>query len=183
MKNQNIILILFLLNLIISSTKSNTLPEIQIHPIISATLNGTSAFVSFENLNNNESYLYFSFDFKFHHSAVKQNFNTAYFLISSDQELNAYNQEKIKFGFLEQNWDEIKTEDDIKNIKWKRMKLIRKENPYEEFNYYFRIKRRKIKMNTAIIRIPVNERKEGGISVENILELPDFGKNETNNDL
>ena len=38
-------------------------------------------------------------------------------------------------------------------------------------------------MNTAIIRIPVNERKEGGISVENILELPDFGKNETNNDL
>ena len=83
---------------------------------------------------------------------------------------------------MEQNWDEIKTEDDIKNIKWKRMKLIGKEKPYEEFNYYFRIKRRKIKMNTAIIRIPVNERK-GGISVENVLELPDFGKNETNNDL
>ena len=183
MKNKNIIYILFLLNLIISSTKSNNLPEIQIHPIISATLNGTSAYVSLENLNNNESYLYFSFDFKYQHSAIKQNFNTAYFLISSDSELNAYNQEKIKFGFLEQNWDEIKTEDDIKNIKWKRMKLIRKEKPNEEFNYYFRIKRRKIKLNTAIIRIPVNERKEGGISVENILELPDFDKNETNNDL
>ena len=181
MKNQNIIYILFLLNLSLYSINSYNLPEI--HPIISGTLNGTAAFVSLESINDNESYLYFSFDFKYHNSAVKQNFNTAYFLISSDLQLNGYNQEKIKFGFLEQNWDEIKNEDDIKNIKWKRMKLLRKEKSYDEFNYYFRIRRRKIKMNTVIIRIPVSKRKEGSISVENIIELPDSNKNETINDL
>ena len=159
MKNQNIIYILFLLNLSLYSIKSNNLLEI--HPIISGTLNGTAAFVSLENINDNESYLYFSFDFKYHYSAVKQNLNTAYFLISSDLELNGYNQEKIKFGFLEQNLDEIKTENDIKNIKWKRMKLLRKEKSYNEYNYYFRIRRRKIKMNTAIIRIPIMEEKKG----------------------
>ena len=181
MKCQNNIFILFLLNLFLYHIKSNNLPEI--HPIISGTLNGTASFVSLENVKNSESYIYFSFDFKYHNWAVKRNFNTAYFLISSDFELIRYKQEKIKFGFLEKNWNEIKNEEDIKNIKWKTMKLLRKEKPLGDNNYYFRVKRRKIEMNTAIIRIPVNGRNEGSISVENILDLPDFNKNATITDL
>ena len=181
MKYHNIKYILYSLILNLYLINSNNLLEI--HHIISGTLNGTASYVSLDDINHNESYIYFSFDFKYHNSAVKRNFNTSYFLISSDFELKGYKKEKIKYGFLEQNWDEIKNEDDIKNITWKTMKLIRKEKNYNDFNYYFRIRRRKIKMNTVIIRIPLNGRNEGFISVENILDLPDFNKNETISDL
>ena len=38
-------------------------------------------------------------------------------------------------------------------------------------------------MKTLVIRIPINKRNEGSITFENILNLPDFNKNEKNSDL
>ena len=60
------------------------------------------------------------------------------------------------------------------------LKILHKEKPYNDINYYVKIKRRKEKMNTLILRIPLNGRNEGSINIENILEFPDFDQNELN---
>ena len=174
----NIYIYIFIIILYFNFINSKPLSEI--HHIISATLNGTSAFAALESIQPNEKYIYFTFDFKFHHSAVATYKNLAKFLISSDFELKGHKKEKMKYGFVEKNWDEIKTEDDIQNIKWKTIKILHKEKPYNDINYYVKIKRRKEKMNTLILRIPLNGRNEGSINIENILEFPDFDQNELN---
>ncbi len=38
-------------------------------------------------------------------------------------------------------------------------------------------------MKTLVIRIPINQRNEGSITAENILNLPSFDENEKNSDL
>ena len=52
------------------------------------------------------------------------------------------------------------------------MKPIYKEISDYDTNYYFKIKREEKMENTLIFRIPINGRKEGYISIENILEPP-----------
>ena len=149
----------------------------EIHSIISATLNGTAAYVSLESIDQNEKYIYFTFDFKYHHSAVKKYNNLAKFYLNSDFALKGLKKEKMQYGFVEKKWDEIKTDNDIKNIKWKTIKFVHHEEKSEKnFDYYFKIKRRKGSMNTLLLRIPVNGRAEGSINIENILDFPEFDK-------
>ena len=161
--------------------QSNSLEEI--HPIINAKLNGTAAFVSLENNEQNETYTYFSFDFSYHNLTMKKH-KIAYFLITSDFEINET--DKIEYGFIEEKWDEIYNVNDIKNkyIKWKKIDLLHKEKTYNDINYYCRIKKTmKVYYSTAIIRIPIDGRNNGSISVENIIQLPDFNKKQKNSDL
>ena len=182
MKYQKHNLIIFIL--FISLYKINSTKNPEIHPIISATLNGTAAFVSLENISPKERYLYFSFDFLFHHSNIKRHKNTAYFLISSDFDLIDNKKEKMKYGFTDKIWDELNVGEDInKNIAWHSVKILHKEKPYNDINYYIKIKRKKKNMKTLVIRIPVNGRNEGTITAENIIDLPNFYTNEKNSDL
>ena len=173
--------LLIFLSLSLFSIKANNQPEI--HNIISGTLNGTAAFVSLESIDSSQKYLYFTFDFKFHSSAVPKNSNIAYFDINADFKLIGHHKEKMKFGFSEKNCYDIKTEEDFNDIKWKTMKPMIKEKTENDWNYYIKIKRRKEIKNTLILRIPVNDRKEGYITIGNILELPQREEKEKNSDI
>ena len=73
--------IIFLSLIILINTE--TLPEM--HFIASGTLNGTASFVSLEDMNDNEKYVYFTFDFNFHNISV--NDEKAYFLFNKELNL------------------------------------------------------------------------------------------------
>ena len=173
---------LFIFAIIIFISKTDKIPEM--HFIVSGTLNGTAAFASLDSISEKEKYLYFTFDFEFHSSAVPKSKDIAYFLISSDFDLeNAkYSKKTIKIGFLEKTWKDING-NDIKDIKWDKIKLLHKEKPYNDINYYYEVERKDQKMKSLILRVPTNGRREGSINIENILTLPDFNENEKNSDI
>ena len=160
----NFIILLFFISLIIS--KSDKIPDINL--IISHKLNGTAAFASLEYLDSNEKYIYFSFDFNEHSLLVPSNKNKAYFSVDSDFELMPKNKEKITFGFSDKKWYDIKSEEDIDKINWGNIEYKHKEKDYYNINYYYEVDRTNEKMNTLLIRVPINERKEGFISIANI---------------
>ena len=163
MKSQNLSLIIFLFALCFFNSKSDTFPNI--NHIISYKLNGTAAFASLEYIDSNEQYLYFSFDFKFHDKDL------AYFMIDSDLEINVPDKEKISFGFSERVWTEIKSKKDIENIHWKQLNHRYKIKQYSYINYYYKVERLDEQMNTLLIRIPINGRDEGYITVANIKDF------------
>ena len=181
MKKLTILNTIFILASLISMFKADMVPDI--HFIISGTLNGTAAFVSLESSPEIEKYLYFSFDFCFHSVSIKKNKNIAYFLINSDLDLDKSSKEKINYGFLQKNWTDINSYNDLKDVEWKNLDLLYKEKIYSDMNYYYQVTRNNEKMNTLILRIPKNGKKEGLISIENILELPDFKEKEKSSDI
>ena len=160
----NFIILLFFVSLIIS--KSDKIPDINL--IISYKLNGTAAFASLEYLDSNEKYIYFSFDFNEHSLLVPSNKNKAYFSVDSDFELMPKNKEKITFGFCDKKWYDIKSGKDIDKINWDNLEYKYKEKDYYNINYFYEVDRTNEKMNTLLIRVPINERKEGFISIANI---------------
>ena len=162
---------IFILIILIITIKADAFPEM--HYIVSGALNGTAAFASLESLQNNDKYIYFVFDFKFHNISVTNNNDIAYFLINS--EINLENEiAKINYGFLDKIWTDINGVEDLNNVKWENIKLLHKEKIYSHLNYYYQVKRIDDKMNSLILRIPSNGKKEGSITIENILTLPDF---------
>ena len=175
------LLYLFILVILIFNAKSDISPEVRF--IVDGTLNGTTAFVSLEFLRENMQYLYFTYDFDFHSNSVPKNPDVAYFIISSEFEFPNENssKEKINYGFTDKAWTDIKNSTDINNINWEQIQLLYKEKPYSDFDYYYEIKRIDKNLKTLIIRIPVDGHKEGSITVENILKLPDF--NDKNSDI
>ena len=180
MKELTLLNIIYILVILMSIFKSDIVPDL--HFIISGTLNGTAAFVSLESSPENEKHLYFSFDFDFHSASINKNKNIAYFLINSDLDFDK-SKEKINYGFLQKNWTDINSYNDLKDVEWKNLDLLYKEKIYSDMNYYFQVTRNNEKMNTLILKIPKNGKKEGLVSVENILELPDFNEKEKNSDI
>ena len=169
MKIERFNFILLLLSLCLITSKSDTFPNINL--IISYKLNGTAAFASLEYVNPGEKYIYFSFDFKYHNSVVSQMKNKAYFSIDSDFELMPPDKEKITFGFSEKNWNDIKSNKDIENINWEKIKYKYKEKQYGNRNYYYEINRKNEKTNTMLMRVPINGRNEGYITIENLKDF------------
>ena len=170
-----------ILIILVFNIKSDISPEVRF--IVDGTLNGTAAFVSLEFLRENVQYLYFTYDFEFHSNSVPKSPDIAYFIISSEFEFPNENssKEKINYGFTDKVWSDIKNSTDINNINWNQTKLLYKEKPYSDFNYYYKIKRINKNLKTLIIRIPIDGHTEGSITVENILKLPDF--NDINSDI
>ena len=173
MKFIKIIFSFLIVGVLIMTSKADSLPDM--HFIVSGTLNGTAAFASLEYLKENEKYLYFTFDFGFHSISVPDNKDVAYFLISSEIDLENENtsKEKITYGFSEKSWTNI-NEKDLKGISWENLKLIHKEKPYSDINYYFKAERQNEKVKTLLLKIPTNGNKEGTITIENILNLIKF---------
>ena len=168
MKLQNIYFATFIFSIFLSFTKAETFSDINF--VISYKLNGTAAFASLEYVNPNEKYLYFSFDFNYHNSLVPKSKDKAYFSIDSDFELATQDKEKITYGFSEFNWSEIKSKD-IEKIEWNKLNYRYKVKQNGDFNYYSEIERENDKMNTLLIRIPINGRNEGYITIENIADF------------
>ena len=72
---------------------------------------------------------------------------------------------------MEKIWADINIVEDLNNVKWEN---IHTEKISSNINYYYQVKRIDDKMNSLILRIPSNGKKEGSITIENILTLPDF---------
>ena len=158
--------VIILFSLCIMYSKSDISRDI--HFIISYKLNGTAAFAPLEYVNPGEKYIYFSFDFKYHSLSVPLSKNKAYFSIESDFDLFVPHKEGITFGFSEKKWTFIRSDKDIENIEWKNIKFTLKKKEYDDSNYYYEIEKPNDKINTMLIRIPVNGRNEGYITIENI---------------
>lgn len=92
-------------------------------------------------------------------------------MIDSDFEINVPDKEKISFGFSERIWTEIKSKKDIENIYWKQLNHRYKIKQYSYINYYYKVERLDEQMNTLLIRIPINGRDEGYITISNIKDF------------
>ena len=90
--------------------------------------------------------------------------------------------EDIKIGFSQKSWKDFNG-DNINNIKWEKIKLLYKEKPYNDINYYYEVKRKEQTMKTLIIRIPTNGKREGSLMIENILALPKFNEQDKISDI
>ena len=174
MKFQKYYYILLFLCLSLFNIKADKVPDI--HLIISYKLNGTAAFVSLESLEEKEKYIYFAFDFNEHSILVPESKDIAFFSINSDFELNAPNKDKVEYAFSNKIWYDIKSNKDLDDLNWQRLKFRYKEKNYGDRYYYFKMKRIDERMNTLLIRISTNGRNEGYITVGNDYALQVYGK-------
>ena len=103
--------------------------------------------------------------------------NVAYFKISTnldiptDDESNPY---LITYKFFEDDWTKIEKMRVAKKLTYKNVKIISKENNNDDnikYTYYFKIERQNDKDNSLMIKVPTQNKKEGFISIENILNL------------
>ena len=148
-----------------------------VHFLISAQLNGTSPVISLNQINPKSNYINFIFDFSYHSKNVQDSKNVAYFKISTnldiptDDESNPY---LITYKFFEDDWTKIEKMRVAKKLTYKNVKIISKENNSDDnikYTYYFKIERQNDKDNSLMIKVPTQNKKEGFISVENILNL------------
>lgn len=162
--------LLFLLLLLIS-IKAISPFDIKIIP--DAYHNATPALVLLDSLPNNTDFLYFSFDFNYHNQNPQKLKNEAYFKIETPLLLSLSD---IRYIFLDKKQEELNSTDldfPILNRIWKFAYLIGKEkNLYNEYNYYVQIHKFEEEKNTLILKLPATK-KEGQISIENIISLPE----------
>ena len=72
---------------------------------------------------------------------------------------------------------------DLENIQWKNLNLLHEEKANSDIYYYYKIKRENNKMKSLLLRIPTNGKAKGSVTVENILNLPDFNEKDKNTDI
>ena len=126
--------------------------------IIDATLNGTGSIANLGSIEGD--YIYFSYDFGYHANNVQEKKDIAYFEV--DTENNLLNNNSINYGFVEKNWTDIQNSSEIENIDWV---------PMNSTNKYYKFVRTNEKMNTLLLRINKNGRKEGFIYISNLLDI------------
>ena len=148
-----------------------------VHFLISAKLNGTSPVVSLNQINPKSNFVNFLFDFSYHCKNVLDSKNVAYFKISTNLDIpsnDESNEHSIVYKFFEDDWTKIEKMRVAKNLTYKNVKIISKENNNDvniKYTYYFKIERQNDKDNTLMIKVPTQNKKEGFISIENILNL------------
>ena len=142
-----------------------------VHFLISAKLNGTSPSILLNQLSPKSNYINFLFDFSFHYKNVQDSKNIAYFKVSTNLDIptNELSDFSISYRFFEDDWTKIKKMNIAKNISYKKINSILKENNNDEYTYHFKIERQNDKDNTLMIKIPIQKKKEGFINIENIL--------------
>ena len=156
-------------------TNINTYHITEIHLLISAKLNGTSPAIQLANLQQNQAYVYFLFDFSYHNTHVKKSKNVAYFKISTTLDLPTGEKsakDSIAYRLSHKGWNQIKNNKIANNIMYKKAEIISKEEKNGVYNYYFKIEKKDDKKITLVIRVPTQKKREGFLNIYNILELP-----------
>ena len=148
-----------------------------VHFLISAKLNGTSPFISLKELEPKSNYVNFIFDFEYHINNIPDAKNTAYFKISTNLDIpedDELTENSITYRFFQDDWTKIKEKNIARNISYEKVKILSKEKNDEDdsiFEYYFKIKSEGEKYKSLMIKVPTQNKKEGLISIENILSL------------
>ena len=152
-----------------------------VHFLISAKINGTSPSISFEDLEPNEVYLHFLFDFEYHNKHIKDSKNLAYFKISTNLNIPIRDEiakNTISYRFSQKKWTQLKNNKIANNIMYKKAQILLKEKIDNIYYYYFKIENNSDKKITLVIRAPTQRKKKGFLSIENILEMPSKQKKE-----
>ena len=119
----------------------------------------------------------FIFDFSYHSKNVQDSKNIAYFKISTNLDIPSDDEpikNSIVYKFFEDDWTKIEKKRVAKNLIYKSVKILSKENNIDNnmiYTYYFKIEKQNDKDNTLMIKVPTQNKKEGFISIENILNL------------
>ena len=119
----------------------------------------------------------FIFDFSCHSKNVQDSKNIAYFKISTNLDIPSDDEpikNSIVYKFFEDDWTKIEKKRVAKNLTYKNVKIISKENNIDNnmiYTYYFKIEKQNDKDNTLMIKVPTQNKKEGFIAIENILNL------------
>ena len=119
----------------------------------------------------------FIFDFSYHNKNVQDSKNIAYFKISTNLDIPSDDEpikNSIVYKFFEDDWTKIEKKRVAKNLIYKNVKIISKENNIDNnmiYTYYFKIEKQNDKDNTLMIKVPTQNKKEGFIAIENILNL------------
>ncbi len=148
-----------------------------VHFLISAKLNGTSPVVLLNQIKPKSNYINFIFDFSYHSKNVQDSKNIAYFKISTNLDIPSDDEpikNSIVYKFFEDDWTKIEKKRVAKNLIYKNVKIISKENNIDNnmiYTYYFKIEKQNDKDNTLMIKVPTQNKKEGFIAIENILNL------------
>ena len=147
-----------------------------VHFLISAKLNGTSPVISLNQINPKSNYINFIFDFSYHSKNMKDSKNIAYFKISTNLDIpsdDGQTKNSIIYKFFEDDWTKIEKKRVAKNLVYTNVKILSKENNIDNnmISYYFKIERQNDKDNTLMIKVPTQNKKEGFVAIENILNF------------
>ena len=139
-----------------------------IYNIIDALANGTAAFVDLETYVGN--YVYFSFDFVYHGELVPASKDVAFFSMKSEPDV--IKNDSVAFTFSENDWQEIDDPEVFKNWTKTQIEYNEKDDPEYEVTNYYQFSKKDNKMKTLLLRVSLGEKRNGTLTVENIIEIP-----------
>ena len=148
-----------------------------VHFLISAKLNGTSPSISLNQLSPKSNYINFIFDFSYHSENVPDSKNTAYFKLNTNLDIpldDEHKEDVITYKFFEGDWTEVKKMNVARNLIYKKVEVLSKEkNKYDntKYLYFLKINKENENDNTLMIKVPTQRKKEGFISIENVLDI------------
>ena len=144
--------------------------------LISAKLNGTSPSISLNQLGPKSNYINFIFDFSYHSKNVPDSENTAYFKLNTNLDIpleGENNENLITYKFFEDDWTKVIKRNVVRKLIFKKVEILSKEkNKYDnsKYIYYFKIDKEKENDKTLMIKVPTQRKKEGLVSIENVLD-------------
>ena len=153
--------ILLLLSILFFSTKSLELKNI--YYVIDALANGTATIVDLETYENNS--VYFSFDFIYHNNFSDTSKDFA--LFSMDSEPGVIKDDSVSYTFSEKDWYEIDDAEEFKD--WTKTQIEKTEKDDIEVKNYYKFRRTNNKMKTLLLRVLLGEKRNGNLTVENLL--------------
>ena len=163
---KDIRLYILLLSILFTSIKSKETSTI--YNITDALFNGTAAFVDLETFVGN--YVYFSFDFVFHGELVPASKDVAFFSMKSEPDV--IKDDSVTFTFSEKAWDEIDDAEEFKDWTKTKIEYNEKDDPKYEVTNYYQFSKKDNKMKTLLLRVSLGEKRNGTLTVENIIEIP-----------
>ena len=163
---KDIRLYILLLSILFTSIKSKETSTI--YNITDALFNGTAAFVDLETFVGN--YVYFSFDFVFHGELVPASKDVAFFSMKSEPDV--IKDDSVTFTFSEKAWDEIDDAEEFKDWTKTKIEYNEKDDPKYEITNYYQFSKKDNKMKTLLLRVSLGEKRNGTLTVENIIEIP-----------
>lgn len=177
MKKNTTFLSFFLFLFIISLTKADdSSPSIKY--VVDASLNGTATFVQLEDIKDDYVYFTFDLDYRYKKASFMEQ-NKVYFHITTSYDLSKANKFKfsramnIGFGLTNKKWEDIKKQKDISSIFWMNSIIIDSQKGNNgDYEYYIQINFI-YKTNTLILRVPKINQEKGDITIENIINLPE----------
>ena len=84
--------------------------------------------------------------------------------------------DSVTFTFSEKAWDEIDDAEEFKDWTKTKIEYNEKDDPKYEITNYYQFSKKDNKMKTLLLRVSLGEKRNGTLTVENIIEIPPHDK-------